>query len=129
MNIWSKTVYSFFHFRHLKHDRHALKNLETIDDDLDLEGVILVRLADENSNVADHYSLGNGIIFLMKLIIHYNTEFVVHCTMIVPTLFLDMVPCLILFHEGRPYIYKGEISDENEAIKWFRKKLVSFDEL
>ena len=117
-------VYSFFHFRHLKHDRHALKNLETIDDDLDLEGVILVRLADENSNVADHYSLGNGIIFLMKLIIHYNTEFVFPFS-----LFLDMVPCLILFHEGRPYIYKGEISDENEAIKWFRKKLVSFDEL
>ena len=44
-------------------------------------------------------------------------------------IFLDLVPCLILFHEGRPHIYKGEISDENEAIKWFRKKLVSFDEL
>ena len=57
-------VYSFLHFRHLKHDRHALKNLETIDDDLDLEGVILVRLADENSNVADHYSLGNGINYI-----------------------------------------------------------------
>ena len=35
-----------------------MKNLETIDDDLDLEGVILVRLADENGNVADQYSLG-----------------------------------------------------------------------
>merc|ERR1712079_156186 len=91
-----KNIAAFVHDKHLKHDRHALKNLETIDDDLDLEGVILVRLADENSKVADHYSL-------------------------------DMVPCLILFHEGRPYIYKGEISDENEAIKWFRKKLVSFD--
>ena len=54
-----------------------MKDLETIDDDLDREGVILVRLADENGNFADKYTL-------------------------------DMVPALMLFHEGRPHVFKGE---------------------
>ena len=44
-----------------------MKNLETIDDDLDLEGVIMVRLADENGNVADQYSLGNGIYIFCEI--------------------------------------------------------------
>ena len=60
-----------------------MKNLETIDDDLDLEGVILVRLADENGNVADQYSLGMmRLIFFVKLIICqldiYNNMNLVH---------------------------------------------------
>ncbi len=41
---------------------------------------------------------------------------------------LDMVPCLVLFHEKRPKIFKGEVSDENEAIKWFKETLASFDD-
>jgi len=34
-----------------------------------------------------------------------------------------------LFHEGRPYQFKGEVTNEEEAVKWFKKKLASFDEL
>ena len=41
---------------------------------------------------------------------------------------LDVVPCLVLFHEKRPRVFKGQISDEKEAIKWFRKTLASFED-
>ena len=44
-------------FRHVSHDRYALKDLETIDDDLDHIGIILVRLADENGAFADKHEL------------------------------------------------------------------------
>lgn len=83
---------TYFYFRFFAHDKHALKDLETIDDDLDREGVILVRLPDENGDIADKYEL-------------------------------DVVPCLMLLHEGRSSFYKGEINDENEIIKWFRSRL------
>ena len=88
---------SFLLFRFVTHDKSALKDLETIDDDLDREGVHLLRLQDENGELADKYEL-------------------------------DVVPCLVLFHEKSPYIFKGEVGDENEAIKWFRATLASFDE-
>ena len=84
------------HFR-FAHDKHALADLETIDDDLDREGVHLVRLEDTNGIYADKYEL-------------------------------DMVPCLVLFHEKRPRVFNGQIADENEAIKWFRDTIASFDE-
>jgi len=87
----------FIHDRFVTHDKSALKDLETIDDDLDREGVHLLRLQDENGELADKYEL-------------------------------DVVPCLVLFHEKSPYIFKGEVGDENEAIKWFRATLASFDE-
>jgi hypothetical protein len=73
-----------------------LKDLETIDDDLDREGVTLVRLADSNNHYADKFEL-------------------------------DVVPSLILFHERRPSIFKGEIGDENSVIEWLREKLASYD--
>ena len=54
----SKILYKYFNiFRHVSHDRYALKDLETIDDDLDHIGIILVRLADENGAFADKHEL------------------------------------------------------------------------
>ncbi len=44
-------------FRFNKHDKYALHDLETIDDDLDREGVVLVRLADEDGHLADKYKV------------------------------------------------------------------------
>ena len=41
---------------------------------------------------------------------------------------LDVVPCLVLFHEKRPRVFKGQISDEKEAIKWFREIVASFED-
>ena len=81
----------------MTHDKSALKDLETIDDDLDLVGVHLVRLQDENAELADKYEL-------------------------------DVVPCLLLFHEKSPYAFKGEIGDEKEAIKWFKETIASFED-
>ena len=92
------TSFLIHHCRHVAHDRYALKDLETIDDDLDKAGITLVRVADENAVFAEKYEI-------------------------------DMVPALILFHEGRPYQFKGEVTNEEEAVKWFKKKLASFDEL
>ena len=92
---WARLLigcWHFFQFRFIAHDKSALKDLETIDDDLDREGVILVRLPDNNGDMADKYEL-------------------------------DVVPCLMLLHEGRASFYKGEINDENEIIKWFRGRL------
>ena len=79
------------------HDKVALKDLETIDDDLDQLGVHLVRLEDGDGIYADKYEL-------------------------------DIIPSLILFHEKRPRAFKGEVSDEEMAIEWFKETLASFDD-
>ena len=90
-------MYFYFFFFRFAQDKHALVDLETIDDDLDQDGVHLVRLEDKNGEYADKYEL-------------------------------DVVPCLVLFHEKRPRFFKGQISDEKEAIKWFKKTLASFED-
>ena len=81
-------------------DTKLLKDLETIDDDLDREGVILVRIttAGNDANSA----------------IHLAEKFAV-----------DIVPSLVLFKYGRPHRFEGEISDEQKAISWLRTKLSS----
>ena len=48
---------NLFIFRHNVHDKKSIHDLETIDDDLDREGVVLVRLADENGQYADKYKV------------------------------------------------------------------------
>merc|ERR1711997_307494 len=84
--VEEKTNLAVFVHDKFAHDKHALLDLETIDDDLDQIG-----------EYADKYEL-------------------------------DVVPCLVLFHEKRPRVFKGQISDEKEAIKWFREIVASFED-
>ena len=90
----------YFYDNMFSSDTKALKGLETIDDDLDREGVILVRLAasGNNANSAFHMAEKFGV---------------------------DILPSLILFKYGRPHRFEGEISDEQDAIEWLREKLTS----
>ena len=83
-------------------DTKLLKDLETIDDDLDREGVILVRLA-----VTGRTSMESAEA-------HLAQKFGV-----------DIVPSLVLFKYGRPHRFEGEITDEKDAIAWLRSKLAS----
>jgi len=95
--VEEKTNLAVFVHDKFAHDKNALLDLETIDDDLDRLGVHMVRLEDQNGEYADKYEL-------------------------------DVVPCLVLFHEKRPRVFKGQISDEKEAIKWFREIVASFED-
>ena len=90
----------YFYDNTFSSDTKALKDLETVDDDLDREGVILVRLAatGNHANSAFHLAEKFGV---------------------------DIVPSLILFKYGRPHRFEGEISDEQDAIAWLREKLTS----
>ena len=82
-------------------DTKLLKDLETIDDDLDREGVILVRLAVTGTSMESAEA-------------HLAQKFGV-----------DIVPSLVLFKYGRPHRFEGEITDEKDAIAWLRSKLAS----
>ena len=84
----------------LQIDTKVIKDLETVDDDLDREGVVLVRLA----------VTGNKA----KSTAHLTEKFNV-----------DIIPSLVLFKYGRPHRFEGEISDEQNAIEWLREKLTS----
>ena len=81
-------------------DTMVLRDLETIDDDLDREGVVLVRLA-AAGNIA-----GSPSDLAQKFGV-------------------DIVPSLVLFKYGRPHRFDGEIGDEQMAIAWLREKLSS----
>ena len=88
----------FFYDSTFSTDTKVLQNLETIDDDLDREGVILVRLAASGNDVEGHLAEKFGV---------------------------DIVPSLVLFKYGRPHRFEGEIGDERKAIDWLREKLNS----
>ena len=94
----------YFYDSTFSSDTKVLHNLETIDDDLDREGVILVRLQ----------ATGNDMEEAAEAAGHLAEKFGV-----------DIVPSLVLFKYGRPHRFEGEISDEEEAIEWFREKLNS----
>ena len=85
----------YFYDSSFSSDIKVLRDLETIDDDLDREGVILVRLAAE---------------FPTHLAEKFN---------------VDIVPSLVLFKYGRPHRFEGEIGDEQKVITWLREKLSS----
>ena len=130
------------------HDKHALLDLETIDDDLDQIGetiycllLFLVTLC---------YLLLTHFIFCPILLLLHFVTFCYFLLSFVSYFFifqgvhmvrledqngeyadkyeLDVVPCLVLFHEKRPRVFKGQISDEKEAIKWFREIVASFED-
>ena len=81
-------------------DTKLLRDLETIDDDLDREGVILVRLA----------ATGNDAESAVNLAERFG---------------VDIIPSLVLFKYGRPHRFEGELGDEQDAITWLREKLTS----
>jgi len=68
--------------------------LETIDDDLDKEGVLLVRVSDESGKLAEQFRI-------------------------------EVVPSLVLFRNKRPYLFKGDVTDEKKAISWLKEKLAN----
>ena len=90
----------YFYDSNFASDTKVIKDLETIDDDLDREGVVLVRLAVTGSST--------------KSTAHLAEKFNV-----------DIIPSLVLFKYGRPHRFEGEISDEEDAIEWLRDKLDS----
>lgn len=90
----------YFYDSSFSSDIKVLQDLETIDDDLDREGVILVRLA----------ATGNDAEYPTHLAEKFN---------------VDIVPSLVLFKYGRPHRFEGEIGDEQKAITWLREKLSS----
>lgn len=71
-----------------------IRNLETIDDDLDKLGVPLVKLTDDGGRggVAERYGV-------------------------------DVVPSIVLFRHSRASVFKGEISDEGKVMRWIQGQL------
>ena len=128
------------------HDKHALLDLETIDDDLDQIGetiyCLLLFLVTypllpfiNACYLLPHFVTTTFCYFLLSFVSYFFIFQGVHMVRLedqngeyADKYELDVVPCLVLFHEKRPRVFKGQISDEKEAIKWFREIVASFED-
>ena len=81
----------YIYFPSLSHDLRILRDLETIDDDLEEVNVHLMRLPDDGSFAAKYK--------------------------------VDLLPALVLFRDGVPMVFGGEISAEHEVFEWVKKVL------